>query len=261
MVAIATNERTLYRETVQSLLRMRQSPQWDLARREWQFKDLLIAWSPTMPGVDTMREWLVRAALQRKISHILFLDADMTWPDGRDDGHGNHPHLLRQILRHHDKGIVSGVYQLRKFPHWPVAFAGKRWNDAEGCWDYDYAAAQATEATTLQPMDLVGLGCALIPTCIFAKLPQPWFFYQRKTDGLLTVTEDVGFCQQAAAAGVPIWLDPTIQCGHVAQHEVTEAWFHRALFDLEMIKAREDGTTDPPDPASVFSVATPGGIA
>ena len=37
--------------------------------------------------------------------------------------------------------------------------------------------------------------------------------------------EDISFCQRAIALGHDIWVDPTVQCGHVGQIIVTEKFY------------------------------------
>ena len=38
-------------------------------------------------------------------------------------------------------------------------------------------------------------------------------------DGMLSVSDDAWFCQQAARIGIETWCDPTIQAGHIGECE------------------------------------------
>ena len=51
------------------------------------------------------------------------------------------------------------------------------------------------------------------------------------------MTEDVPFCQKAAAAGVPILLDPTISCGHLTVNVVDRKTSLRYRNDSERVAA------------------------
>lgn len=63
-----------------------------------------------------------------------------------------------------------------------------------------------------------GLGCALICSEVFLKLPNPWFRYVQYDNGSV-LSEDNYFCHTAAKAGFNIEVDTTIRCGHLS-HEV-----------------------------------------
>ncbi len=229
LVAVCSNERTIYTSTVKSLLALGWGGQVAKAMRAHGFTDIRFAWFDK-GHVDVMRESAALAALNGLYSHILFLDADMTWPET----------LLVDLLKHHDQGIVSGLYHLKPWPHKPVAFKGVAFNPVSQNNDYTFDEAAPLEES-LRPQDLIGMGCALVPVRVFETLPRPWFKYQTDAStGLATVSEDVWFCEQARAAGVPIWLDPTISCGHITSHQVTSQDFFRAMFDAAHIEA---GTT------------------
>jgi hypothetical protein len=65
-------------------------------------------------------------------------------------------------------------------------------------------------------VDALGMGCTLIPVEVFRQVPRPWFAFQRNEYGWNRITEDIWFCRQARAAGCRLWVDPTINVGHVA---------------------------------------------
>lgn len=234
VVSVCCNERQIGRETVKSLLSVMSLEQVAKARLAHGFDGIGMQWFDAQPGVDTLRECAAIHALRHQYSHVLFLDADMEWPAD----------LLSRILGYHDAGIVSGLYHLKMWPHQPVAFKSKTWNDKTGVYDYDYdndASLAAEEPPALRPELLIGMGCALIPTKVFELMPRPWFAYQRNAvTGLATVTEDVWFCQQAERHGVPMALDASISCKHDAVRGIDHLDRYRATFDLAHIKA---GTT------------------
>lgn len=226
LVAVASNERTIYRQTVESLIRLGWGARVTQAAEAHGFREIAFEWLSRHTRVDDLRNDGVAVARGLKMSHLLFLDADMTWPAD----------VLSRMLRHHDRGIVSGVYHLKAWPHWPVAFQSGTVNLQTREVDYTYDE-QAGTGTDLREQALVGMGCALIPMALCEAMPAPWFEYRQNRYGQWTITEDVAFCQKASAHGCPIWVDPTVKCGHVGGEPVTEPFFHRAMVES---KAMDD---------------------
>lgn len=50
-------------------------------------------------------------------------------------------------------------------------------------------------------------------------MPRPWFALDFDKDGMLSVSDDVWFCQQAARVGIETFCDPTIRAGHIGSFE------------------------------------------
>lgn len=62
-----------------------------------------------------------------------------------------------------------------------------------------------------------GMGCALIKTDVFRKLEYPWFDWVNYKDrGILS--EDLYFCEQCNNAGIKIYTDTRVGCGHLFRH-------------------------------------------
>lgn len=61
-----------------------------------------------------------------------------------------------------------------------------------------------------------GLGCALISTDVFKKLPKPWFHWDERPSGHHT-GEDIWFCEAAKKAGYKIVADGRVKCKHVGR--------------------------------------------
>jgi len=228
LVVVASNERTIYRGTVESLVKLGWGARVTTAGTMHGFDDVQFTWVSRHTRVDDLRNEAVRMAIGTGATHLLFLDADMTWPSD----------LLARILAHHDKGVVSGLYFLKQWPHWPVSLASPSVNLSTGGVDYIYDDAAVIDVH-LRPASLVGMGCTLIPMSVIDAMPSPWFEYRQNSHGFWTVTEDVAFCQKVSALGCPIWLDPSIKCGHIGAEPVTEPWFlrsqveQRALADMK----------------------------
>jgi GT2 family glycosyltransferase len=174
----------------------------------------------------------------------------MTWPKN----------VLDLMLRHHSAGMVSGVYHLKSWPYWPVVLerpfinneTRKRKKD-DGTEDelppsyaveYHYTEGVSDVDAPVQGVDLIGMGCALVPMALTRAFQRPWFEYMPDNMGLPAVTEDVAFCARARAVGCPILVDPAIQCGHIGQQEIKGAWYKRAMVEREMLETLKKSGQD-----------------
>ena len=220
----------VYKTCVKSLLTAFFGNRVETAKQEHGFAEIAFSWLDGSPRVDAMRDAAVIMALQEgpinkavykhRFSHILFLDSDMAFPEN----------VLERMLRHHDKGIVAGFYTLKGGNYSPVAMKYAPVT-VSGPTHYYYDEDYEDTGNELRRENIVGMGCTLIPTEVFDAIgPKPWFQYDNTDDGFPLVSEDVAFCRKAEQAGFDIWLDPTVKCGHVTTHVVTEQW-HRAVKD------------------------------
>lgn len=61
-----------------------------------------------------------------------------------------------------------------------------------------------------------GMGCAFINTKVFNRLAYPWYDWVNYSDehrGMLS--EDLYFCERCKKAGIPIYTDVRVECGHI----------------------------------------------
>ena len=61
-----------------------------------------------------------------------------------------------------------------------------------------------------------GMGCVLIRTDVFRDLDYPWYDWVNYADdhrGMLS--EDLYFCEQLKAVGIPVMADVRVGCGHI----------------------------------------------
>jgi predicted O-methyltransferase YrrM len=225
LVAVCSNERSIYRQTAESLIGLGWGQRVTQAAEAHGFADVQFAWLSKHVLVSDLRNEAARMAIGLGCSHVLFMDADMTWPGD----------VLSKMLAHHDQGVVSGLYHLKYWPHWPVALHTPTVNTHTLAVDYHYAE-DLHEQRGLRPMALVGMGCALVPTVVFQAMPEPWFEYRQNLRGEWTITEDVPFCQKVAAMGVPILVDPTVKCGHIGADRVSDPHYDRARVEMRMLE-------------------------
>lgn len=202
-------------QSVRSLMELGWGTRIPEAKAEHGFEDIDLFWSTNWPRVDALRDQAVTLALQEGHSHLLFLDADMVWPTD----------VLTKMLRHHDRGIVGGLYFLKGQPWAPVAMKGK--TRLEGS-SVDQWYRLDTYPDDLLEVDILGMGCTLIPMEVFRAIgPRPWFEYGLDDDGWPRVSEDVPFCVKAQAAGFKLFLDSTVKCGHVTSQVIDEKYHRR----------------------------------
>ena len=66
------------------------------------------------------------------------------------------------------------------------------------------------------PLEVKGCGlcCALIRVDLFKRIRRPWFEYRENPDGSM-LGEDFFFCQRCHEAGIRLYVDPRVGCGHV----------------------------------------------
>jgi GT2 family glycosyltransferase len=137
------------------------------------------------------RNDLVRAGLASNVDYICFIDADMTFP----------PDTLHRLY-FNSKDIVGVLYPGRVKPHPPNIFY----------FNNDKVLVQAEKAdrtTEIIEVDAVGTGVMLIRKKVFQELPYPWFFYRGD------YSEDIMFCKEARKAGYRIYVNTTLDIGHV----------------------------------------------
>lgn len=143
--------------------------------------------------LEYKRTRLAMRALEWGADYHLLIDWDHTFPPDA---------LLR--LAQHGKPMVGTNYPTRH---------------AEGVTAYDLAG----EPTTGQGLEMVGatgLGLCLIGREVFEAAAKPWFRTTIHDDGRFG-GEDVHFCQQVRAAGIPVHVDHGLIVGHIAETILT----------------------------------------
>lgn len=217
LVAICTNWPYVPVETAQSLMEIGWGNRVERAKAAAGFDEISFHWSKGFPRVDALRDSAIELAQANGFTHVLFLDADNIWPSD----------TLERLLVNHERGIVGGLYVMRHAPYAPVALKDGFIPEGDSVIHYLHDK-EAVHATELREVDVLGMGCTLIPLSVFDAIGErPWFEYRNNSAGWPVVTEDVPFCQKAKAAGVQIWLDPTISCGHVTGMVTDKRWATR----------------------------------
>lgn len=142
------------------------------------------------------RNLIIEAAIENKCTHILFLDDDMILPKD----------TLMKLLAH-DKDVVTALYLLRTFPHYPAMFDKK----------YDNGKCRfaflTPEKSGLIRIVNGGLGCVLISMRVFEALEKPWIRLAEIAKD--EWCDDIGFFNRVGEAGFEMFCDLDTPVGHI----------------------------------------------
>lgn len=150
----------------------------------------------------TQRERLATEALNINADYILWLDSDITFPSS-----------VALRLLSHDEPVVACNYIRRQLPAKGVAY------EIIGDWENPLSFDIQDELVEVQG---VGMGCMLIKTEIFKKLPKPWFEFGWSSQSNDHLGEDMLLCQKIAAAGYTVKIDTVLS--HELRHLGTWAF-------------------------------------
>jgi 2-polyprenyl-3-methyl-5-hydroxy-6-metoxy-1,4-benzoquinol methylase len=149
------------------------------------------------------RNAIVQEALKINADYLFFLDDDHIIDVDGMLGPSAKYEFLRKMIEH-DKDIVGGLYWQRGGTYNPVAL-----NRVD---DIQYRLLDPSEITGgMQKVDVVGGGCMLINMDVFEKIPEPYFEPEH------TYSTDIQLCRAAGDNGCEVWLDSSIEIGHVVK--------------------------------------------
>ena len=149
------------------------------------------------------RHKLVQEAQEYGVTHILFLDSDMSFP----------PDTLFRLLGR-KRAIVACNCPTKMLPSTPTArLIG---NDFSGEPMYS-----VKDDTGVRQVWRVGTGVMLIDLRVFDKMPQPWFPITWNEELNDYTGEDWAFCEKAQSLGIPVYVDMSLsrEIGHVGSFE------------------------------------------
>lgn len=151
------------------------------------------------------RRNIVRIALERKATHVLFLDSDQTFP----------PDVLHRLLAA-DKDIVAANIATKQLPASPTA----RKHDGTFFGALVYTDEQSTG---LERVWRVGTGIMLVKRRVFEALGPKDFEIRWKPDIEDYMGEDWAFVEAAEGAGFECWIDHDLskQVSHIGMLRYT----------------------------------------
>lgn len=155
--------------------------------------------------VASARNYIGNQAKREEADFVLMVDNDMKLPSD----------ALRNLLEE-PMDVCLGFYAHR----WGNVFDGR--TNVCRLGEFNYTDMyNMNELRTLRDQGVKremihggGLGCALIRTSVFDRIPFPYFKWTHYEDGNV-LGEDLNFCQRCSEAGIPIYVDPRVGCGHL----------------------------------------------
>jgi hypothetical protein len=156
--------------------------------------------------VHSARDELLQGMIEDEVTHILWLDSDMTFP----------PDALIQLLQR-QKPVVGINYSTKSPTGKFVALKEVDWEGKTG----STRLVTSEESTGVEEVEALGFGMVLMKTAFLKNLPpRPWFFFEWLGGPRgLQIGEDVYFCRILKEMGVPIYVDHDLskECGHIGQ--------------------------------------------
>lgn len=157
------------------------------------------------------RNQLLEAAKENKADRILWLDSDMDIPMD----------AMRKLNEDLDAGheIVSGLYFKRKPPFSPVIFKECRLDKIGtslipiSTYYNDYPKDDLFEVAAF------GFGCVMMTMDAVSTILRRFGMMPFMPVG--GFGEDLSFCMRAREAGIQLWADSRVKCGHVGYKTYT----------------------------------------
>lgn len=204
LIAVPTFE-TIYPDTFKSIYDL------DVSGHEVSFE--------YVRGYDCAkaRNTIAQMAIERKADYVFMVDNDMVLPKD-----------ALQNLIEGGKDVVSGYCAHRGtnnvYDGRTTAF---RLYDESGKAYFDYTKEAMYTGQEMRQfrengeykiqIHGGGAACTLIKTRVFQKLHFPWFKWI-EYDKDRQLSEDLYFCEQCRKAGIQMFVDSRVECGHIFRH-------------------------------------------
>jgi len=195
-LAICSN-RKIYPKTVQCLLDM------VAHSKEIDFHILVAERGYT---IGENRNYCAIQAQRNGSDYLLFIDDDMTFL----------PNTLEELLSHKKDVVGVNSYSRCLPPSSTVGLMDKDGNYMHPDKHTDY---EMKIPSRLFKAYFVGTGIMLIKMEVFNKIEKPYFEFIVDKNGQVLHGEDGSFCNKVKQAGMDIWCDPEIECGHLGEYE------------------------------------------
>ena len=163
------------------------------------------------------RNRIAQQTLDEKADYVLMVDNDITLPgdalrnlleDPKEVCLGYYAHRDADNL-YRGKTCVCKLYQPDGEPyfHYPLES------------EYSGAELKALRAEGEYKVEIHGggMGCALIRADVFRRIQYPWYAWINYNNGCV-LSEDLYFCEECRKAGIKIYTDTRVGCGHLFRH-------------------------------------------
>lgn len=164
--------------------------------------DVIFVQGSILPDVRTR---LVAKAYDRKTTHLLWLDSDMTFP----------PDIIPRLLNH-NKPVVACNYPQKTIEARPTAYVESD--------EYTGPLWTREGDTGLVEVSYAGMGVMLTDMRVFDALDMPIFLFEAAAPNFVVQNgEDVYFCRKLREKDIPVYVDQDASqwIGHVGEFEYT----------------------------------------
>ena len=174
--------------------------------RKGKHIEMLRLWNTKGSILSRSRQTLVEKAQAEKVSHILFLDSDMVFPEWT-----LHRMLDLELM------VVAANCATKQLPSTPTA---RHYDPMTVAGEQVYSNGTGK---LIEEVWRVGTGVMLINMKVFDKVPSPWFDITWNETLKDYTGEDWNFCKKLQDAGIPIHIDHVLSqhIGHVGRYTFT----------------------------------------
>ena len=149
---------------------------------------------------------LAEHSIENCIDYVFFTENDMLLPFD----------IISRFFDNIQKtklDACAGLYFLRGDGTQPCLY--NRDDDSEN--KYAFVPVMLVPENELFTIDCPGMGCVLLNTDVFRKVPYPWFDLKEGKYG-----QDIYFWSKAKDNGIKVGVDSSIQCGHLCERRVVD---------------------------------------
>jgi len=154
-------------------------------------------------GVDEAREIMAQTALDEGCDYLFMVDSDTVVPEN----------ALVDLMSN-GVDVCLGYYERGSDDGGRTAVIEIGHNDYRVSYQADELKEMRDDGDVIVRVKGGGMGCALIRTVVFDRIPKPWFLHQRNQDGS-SLGEDYYFCEKCGNNGVHVYVDTRVGCDHL----------------------------------------------
>ena len=157
--------------------------------------------------IDDLRNNIVERALYEGVTHLIMMDVDQVYP----------PETIKKLLAHNLPVVGCRVH--RRYPPFDSLMMRIEKVDEN---TNAYISVDDWEDGELVEVDATGGGCVMFNMDVFRALKYPWYETKLQENGNV-LGEDIHLCQKIQKAGFKIFVDSSIEVGHLTTMVVNGA--------------------------------------
>lgn len=192
LIAVPTFE-TIYPDTFKSIYGLDRADQWCVF-------DFVRGYDCAMA-----RNNIARQAKAENADYVLMVDSDVVLPGD----------ALKNLLEE-PQDVVLGWYAHREGEYDGRSSICKLGEQLNYTWQASCKELNDLASRGINRIQVHGggMGCALIKTDVFDRIEYPYFDWVNYKTGYV-LGEDLFFCEQLDKAGIPVYADTRVSCGHI----------------------------------------------